>query len=1312
MKNMTRKIVSVLASFTLTASVAANAFAVSDNVYSAEPQTIREMIMSMSDSEKTAYINENLDIKLQHLSTLVTLTSNRRYDKIADEIKAALDDGITVVEIKEAIYHSGAYCGLTRAAGALDAADKALKDLGQDTAYQSCITWNEDERYAEGLATQRYLFGQQIGTVTEDMESSLKLQTVLLSGICFGDFYNRSGLPLYTREFLTLCTIAANGNCRGQLTGHVNGNLNVGHSKDMLRAAMLLNEEYNGIDKTQLAFEVINSVETETAVSPAPEPPTPTDTITTSYKSDAEEILAIADHFKTDDADGYVNKNLDAKTQEILINATTAVIDETTIPTSDDKATQLLIDLAVMTAQGGRESELAEKIAEGYAAGLTKDNMLAVPLLTAPYNGFPRTLNMRGSLAAEIENTQTIGTEKTVVTMQIGNPAMTVNGKGQSIDAEGTVPVVRDDRTLLPVRAFVEGIGGSVLWDEAAQTAVLNYNGDEIRLTINSRTAYLNNKASELDVTPVIINDRTMLPIRFVAESFGYTVLWNQDTQTVTIINADKIENVFAKGDVNPASPKFTGVSYMNWLTSYDETLKIPAFGQVTFEPCTRTDWHYHDGGQILLVTEGVGVFEMEGEATRIMQAGDVILIPPGKKHMHAAINDSHFAHIAIGVNPGVGTTNWLDKVTDDEYNAAVATARANGTIREKGATMFPMGDVFTADGYTGTVHKNLLVENESVFNCPEVNNYTFEAGARTAWHSHEGGQLIIVTDGTGFYQEEGGDVRIIKAGDVITAQPGIKHWHGAANEQFAYIAVNGNPGNDTVTWSDAVSDEEYNSVKAGNGIAVVNTNAGQVQGYISDGTYTYHGIPYAEADERFVAAHEVETWEGVKTAYSYGAIAPQAGNNLPAMDENCQNLNIWTPAVNDGEKRPVMVWLHGGGFSTGSSIESPAYDGENLSKKGDVVVVSINHRLNSLGHIDLSAFDEKYKYSANIGIQDIIDALKWIQTNIDKFGGDPNNVTVFGESGGGAKVLALMTSPYAKGLFHKGIVESGATENMGASFTSLEASRRVTEITLENLGITSDEIEKLQTIPYEDLTAASDKALVQAAEEMNIYEEFVNGYSLLWEPVVDGDFLPTSPVTESSFAENGKDIPLLIGTNLNEWTVFSSPMANPDEKLSESELNEKLKATYGENADKVKEAFKKAYPNESDTAALYIDTMIRRPILKLTAHKADQNGAPVYSYVFTYGTSYHTAEIPFVFNNIERSNITENIDEANKLSDIMSSAWINFAKTGNPNGGNVPEWEPYTRDNWAVMIFDNESYLAHNHDKELISILAPDYNY
>ena len=305
------------------------------------------------------------------------------------------------------------------------------------------------------------------------------------------------------------------------------------------------------------------------------------------------------------------------------------------------------------------------------------------------------------------------------------------------------------------------------------------------------------------------------------------------------------------------------------------------------------------------------------------------------------------------------------------------------------------------------------------------------------------------------------------------------------------------------------------------------------------------------------------------------------------------------------------------------------------------------------------------------------------------------------------------MTSPYVKGLFQKGIVESGATENMGAKFTDLNASRRVTEITLENLGLTPDRIEELQTVSYADLTVASDKALVQTAEELGIYEAFVNGYALLWEPVVDGDFLPTSPVTENGFVDAGRDIPLLIGSNLNEWTVMGNPMGNPNEELSRDELDKRLSEKYGDKGQAVLEAFKKAYPNESETSALYVDnTLIRLPILKLTAHKADQNGAPVYSYVFTFGTSYHTAEIPFVFNNIDKVTVSGDRADAENLSDLMSSAWINFARTDNPNGDGIPTWEPYTREKGAAMIFDNESYQTENHDKELMKLLAPDYEY
>lgn len=473
----------------------------------------------------------------------------------------------------------------------------------------------------------------------------------------------------------------------------------------------------------------------------------------------------------------------------------------------------------------------------------------------------------------------------------------------------------------------------------------------------------------------------------------------------------------------------------------------------------------------------------------------------------------------------------------------------------------------------------------------------------------------------------------------------------------------------------------------------IVQTKAGLLQGTNQNNILRYLGVPYAQAKERFVPAGEVEAWEGVKVADSYGANSPQGSisglngeSDQTGTDNNCQNLNIWTPSIKDGQKRPVMVWLHGGGFSTGSGNEA-GFDGENLSKNGDVVVVAVNHRLNIFGHLDLSEYGEKYKYSANVGITDIVAALQWIQQNIEQFGGDPNNVIVFGQSGGGAKVLALMSSPQAKGLFHKGIVQSGATETMGVSFTSAEASKKLTENILNILGITSENIEELQNITVNELQAAASQALKMTGEELKLPAALGGGYSMDWEPVVDGDFLPTSPVTETSFADAGRDIPLLIGSNLNEWSGIL-----PSENVPET-------------SEELNQAILSAYPNEEGLTAEQIDsTTIRLPLLKIMSHKADQNGAPVYSYMFTYGNSYHGAEIPYVFDNV---NGTEQA-----LAEQISQAWVNFAKTGTPSAEGLPEWESYTRNSGATMILDEESELVHHHDEQLMKLFAPDYEY
>ncbi len=495
------------------------------------------------------------------------------------------------------------------------------------------------------------------------------------------------------------------------------------------------------------------------------------------------------------------------------------------------------------------------------------------------------------------------------------------------------------------------------------------------------------------------------------------------------------------------------------------------------------------------------------------------------------------------------------------------------------------------------------------------------------------------------------------------------------------------NNNNDNTVENTAINQVTDNTAEG-----IVQTKAGLLQGTNQNNILRYLGVPYAQVTERFVPAEEVEAWEGVKVADSYGSISPQGSisglngqSDQTGTDNNCQNLNIWTPSINDNKKRPVMVWLHGGGFSTGSGNEA-GYDGENLSRDGDVVVVAVNHRLNVFGHLDLSEYNEKYQYSANVGILDIVSALQWIQQNIEQFGGDPNNVTIFGQSGGGAKVLALMSSPQAKGLFHKGIVQSGATETMGVSFTSKEASKKLAENLLNILEISSENIEELQNVPVDKLQEASSQALKMTGEELKLPAALGGGYSMEWEPVVDGDFLPTNPVTESSFADAGKDIPLLIGSNLNEWSGIL-----PSENIPEA-------------SEELSQAIALAYPNEEGLTAEQIDsTTIRLPLLKIMTHKADQNGAAVYSYVFTYGNSYHGAEIPYVFyNNAEEESLAKQI----------SQAWVNFAKTGTPSAEGLPEWEAYTRDGGATMLLDTESEVVHHHDKELMKLFAPNYEY
>ena len=510
-------------------------------------------------------------------------------------------------------------------------------------------------------------------------------------------------------------------------------------------------------------------------------------------------------------------------------------------------------------------------------------------------------------------------------------------------------------------------------------------------------------------------------------------------------------------------------------------------------------------------------------------------------------------------------------------------------------------------------------------------------------------------------------------------------------------------------------------AVIAGKNIAVVATESGKVRGYIHHGIFTYKGIPYAQAD-RFMPPSKPAPWTDVRSSLTYGPVCPTDptttvndvfefpfNHNWGYTNEHCQSLNVWTPKINDGKKRPVMVWLHGGGFAAGSSVELPSYDGENLSRKGDVVVVTINHRLNALGFLDLSAYGEKYKYSANAGMMDIVAALQWVKQNIAGFGGDPDNVTIFGQSGGGGKVSTLMYAPSAKGLFHKAIVQSGSYVS---NFTESDISKRVAVALLEELGLQPSQVDSLQTLSYERLSAASKKAIRKVSDALKAAGKPVGGFGLSWGPIHDGVFLPYQ-MNEPAAIALSKNIPLLVGTTKNEFTPFM-PAAK---ELTMEQVKTNLQKQYGDKADAYMQAVKKAYPNISQPAQYTdIDTRFRAGAVKQADEKSKTGTAPVYMYLFAWQSpvndgmykAMHCMEIPFVFDNINRcEEMTGGGKEAYALADKMSSAWINFARAGHPNAKGLPNWPAYTAEGGATMIFDNQSAVRIHPDKELLSIVV-----
>jgi para-nitrobenzyl esterase len=474
----------------------------------------------------------------------------------------------------------------------------------------------------------------------------------------------------------------------------------------------------------------------------------------------------------------------------------------------------------------------------------------------------------------------------------------------------------------------------------------------------------------------------------------------------------------------------------------------------------------------------------------------------------------------------------------------------------------------------------------------------------------------------------------------------------------------------------------------------VAQTAAGKVRGDMNGPVSVFKGIPYGASTagaNRFAPPRKPETWSGVREATQLGDKAPQ--NPTPGllpeeavslstepMSEDCLRLNVWTAGLRDGKKRPVMVWFHGGGYSSGSGGNT-RYEGSHLATRQGIVLVTVNHRLNVFGHLFLGDLGgAEFADSGNVGMLDIVAALQWVRDNIAEFGGDPGNVTVFGESGGGGKVSTLMAMPAARGLFHRAIVQSGVALRQATR----ESATSTTQAVLTQLGIQPGDVAKLRMIPQAELLAAIDT--------MKPPPRFT--------PVVDGRGLPRHPFDPKA-PDVSANVPLLVGSNGTEVTFFAD---TPLEHIDNATLRERVKRFTridDGTADMVIALYRHTRPKASNEYLYQIiasDYWMTADVVTQAERKAALGKAPVYVYHFEWESpvrggklrSVHSVEIPFVFDNVELAEpLVGNGADLGPLAQTLSGAWTRFARTGNPNGKGLPSWPAYSSDRRGVMIFD-----------------------
>ena len=520
---------------------------------------------------------------------------------------------------------------------------------------------------------------------------------------------------------------------------------------------------------------------------------------------------------------------------------------------------------------------------------------------------------------------------------------------------------------------------------------------------------------------------------------------------------------------------------------------------------------------------------------------------------------------------------------------------------------------------------------------------------------------------------------------------------------------------------SNQKEDSDEQILFIGDDIAVANTIYGKVKGYILNGVYTFLGIPYGadtSGKNRFMPPQAPEPWSDIRPAVFWGDTAPQNmygrwpnryGTfvdhwNYFDYSENCLMINVWTPGLADGKKRPVLVWFHGGGFTNGSGIEQDGYHGENLSKYGDIIFCSLNHRLGPIGFSDLSGVGgEKYKDSGNVGVLDLVAALQWVKNNIANFGGDPENITIMGQSGGGAKVCTVTAMPAAKDLIHKAVPLSGNIINA----QDQEVSRLLGAYILMEAGLKESEIDKLQDIPWKEYFEITSRAEAKYAADYPGKMSFLGGFV----PIADGVNIPTGAFYAGG---SGSNIPMLLCSTFNEV----SPNRD-NASLENSTLEgvvEGLKPRFGDKTAEIVAAYAKDFPDARPIEIWSFIISNRRQVIATANAKLKQD-SPVY--LAWYGwqpplfdnrmRAFHCNDICFWFLNTDRM-ITHTGGGARprKLSHKMADALLAFMRIGDPNTPTLPQWPKYTEANGETMILDDHCEIKNNPDKNGLIALGP----